>query len=361
MIMKRRTIILARLASLVLSVALLLAGNQPAYASQPCEPPNIIPQSVCDMDSFYGARPRQGPVGWTIFVLSGEPDFYQDDHTFFGGPNLTIWSNGGTFKAGIYTQVPVTPNAGYRASISWGAPNAPDLFGRQLGIDPTGGTDPNAATVIWGPMHWGEGRILNYPPPDVNIDIKARAVGETMTVFFLTDHPSSSGDNLILVDAIALYPDESAPAAIAPPPTAAPEPTATPEPVQEAAAAPAEPALAAASNDMAASAFEPAPVEPPTATSTETPTATPLPTDTPTATPSPTPTATFTPLPTATWTPWPTATLENQLDVTQLQARFRNNERTLNAGLLTLGMMSFGGAGIFGGIFWWLRRRTYGP
>ena len=193
MIMKRRTIILARLASLVLSVALLLAGNQPAYASQPCEPPNIIPQSVCDMDSFYGARPRQGPVGWTIFVLSGEPDFYQDDHTFFGGPNLTIWSNGGTFKAGIYTQVPVTPNAGYRASISWGAPNAPDLFGRQLGIDPTGGTDPNAATVIWGPMHWGEGRILNYPPPDVNIDIKARAVGETMTVFFLTDHPSSSG------------------------------------------------------------------------------------------------------------------------------------------------------------------------
>ena len=52
-------------------------------------------------------------------------------------------------------------------------------------------------------MHWGEGRILNYPPPDVNIDVKARAVGDTMTVFFLTDHPSSSGDNLILVDAIA--------------------------------------------------------------------------------------------------------------------------------------------------------------
>jgi hypothetical protein len=23
-------------------------------------------------------------------------------------------------------------------------------------------------------MHWGEGRILNYPPPDVNIDVRAR-------------------------------------------------------------------------------------------------------------------------------------------------------------------------------------------
>jgi hypothetical protein len=314
------------------------------------------------MDSFYGDRPRQGPVGWTIFVLSGEPDFYQDDHTFFGGPNLTIWSNGGTFKAGIYTQAPVIPGAGYRASISWGAPNAPDLFGRQLGIDPTGGTDPNAPTVIWGPMHWGEGRILNYPPPDVNIDVKARAVGETMTVFFLTDHPSSSGDNLILVDAIALYPDESAPAAIAAPPTNTPEPTATPEP--PAAAAPAADMAAAgamvdaapAAEALAFAAAAPLATETPTAQ----PTATPLPTDTPTATPSPTPTATFTPLPTATWTPWPTATPENPLDAAQLQARLRsNNGRALNAGLLVLGTLSFGGAGIFGGLLWWLRRRSH--
>lgn len=343
--------------ALILIGALLLATTTPARASQPCEPPNVIPQSVCDMDSFYGDRPRQGPVGWTIFVLSGEPDFYQDDHTFFGGPNLTIWSNGGTFKAGIYTQVPVMPGAGYRASISWGAPNAPDLFGRQLGIDPTGGTDPNAPTVIWGPMHWGEGRILNYPPPDVNIDVKARAVAETMTVFFLTDHPSSSGDNLILVDAIALYPDESAPAAVAPPPTNTPEPTATPEPVQE--AAPADLGIAAAAE---AAPIEAAPVieAAPTATETPTllPTATLLPTDTPTATPSPSPTATYTPLPTATWTPWPSVTPAGPLDVSQLQARLRGPSRAVNGALLALGTLSFGGAGVFGGLLWWLRRRT---
>ena len=158
----------------------------------------------------------------------------------------------------------------------------------------------NPDDTVWGPMHWGEGRILNYPPPDVNIDVKARAVGETMTVFFLTDHPSSSGDNLILVDAIALYPDESAPAAIAAPPTNTPEPTATPTAVEEVAASIDDQALAAA----AAPAFEAAATETPTAAPTETPTPTPLPTDTPTATPSPTPTATYTPLPTATWTPW---------------------------------------------------------
>jgi hypothetical protein len=353
MIMKRRNTILAILSAPALVVCLLIASALPAYASQPCEPPNVIPQSVCDMDSFYGDRPRQGPVGWTIFVLAGEPDFYQDDHTFFGGPNLTIWSNGGTFKAGIYTQVPVMPGAGYRASISWGAPNAPDLFGRQLGIDPTGGTDPNAPTVIWGLMHWGEGRILNYPPPDVNIDVKARAVGETMTVFFLTDHPSSSGDNLILVDAIALYPDESAPAAIAVAPTNTPESTATPVPVEEAG-----PVADLAAAAQAAPVFVEAATETPTATPS--PTMTPLPTETPTATPSPTPTATFTPLPTATWTPWPTATPENPLDAEQLQARLRNNGRTVSGGLLALGTLSFGGAGVFGGLLWWLRRRPHG-
>src|SRR5512147_1396367 len=107
--MKRLTRILPPGLTAAFALALLLWSTRPVFASQPCEPPNVIPQSVCDMDSFYGDRPRQAPVGWTIFVLSGEPDFYQDDHTYFGGPNLTIWSNGGTFKAGIYTQVPVTP------------------------------------------------------------------------------------------------------------------------------------------------------------------------------------------------------------------------------------------------------------
>jgi hypothetical protein len=365
MIMKRRFTILAPLLALALAAGLLAATPLSVRASQPCEPPNIIPQSVCDMDSFYGDRPRQGPVGWTIFVLAGEPDFYQDDHTFFGGPNLTIWSNGGTFKAGIYTQVPVTPGAGYRASISWGAPNAPELFGRQLGIDPTGGTDPNAPTVIWGPMHWGEGRILNYPPPDVNIDVKARAVGETVTVFFLTDHPTSSGDNLILVDAIALYPDESAPAAIELPPTNTPEPTATPAPAEEAAivAAAAPPdaaALDAVAIADAALAFEAIPVAAATDTPTVIPTATetPLPTATPTATPSPTATATFTPLPTATWTPLPTVTPEGPFAAGELQASLRSNARTLSGGLLALGTLSFGGAGVFGAMLWWLRRRS---
>ncbi|MBK8045869.1 MAG: hypothetical protein IPK16_01245 [Anaerolineales bacterium] len=335
-----RTLMRRFAAGLALAVVVLLAMPVPSFASEPCNPPNIIPQPVCDFEQFSGDPPRQIPVGWSPFILSGNPSFYQDDHSFFGGPNLTIRDNGGTFKVGIYTQVNVNPGSGYRASISWGAPNAPDLFGRQLGIDPTGGTDPTAATVIWGPMHWGEGRILNYPPPDVNIDVRARALGNTMTVFFLTDHPQSSGDNLILVDAIGLYPDESAPAVELPPtPTPTPAVTDTPTP---------EPVVVAAATD-------PPPTETPTVIPTDTPT--PPPTATATMTPSPTPTATFTPVPTATWTPLPTATPDKPLGVPAARLRTPEVVRAYTASILVLSILSFSSAGIFGSLFVWLRRQ----
>ncbi len=313
-------------------ITALLLWPQRVFASEPCNPPNVIPQSVCDMSGFSGSPPREIPNGWTEFVLEGDPNFSSHHDTFWGAPSLMIRSIGGTFKAGIHTQVAVTPGAGYRASLAWGAPNAPETFGRQLGIDPTGGTDPNAPTVIWGPMHWGEGRILNYPPPDVNIDVKARALGETITVFFLVDHPRSTGDNLIFVDALALYPDESAPQ-VEVPPTATPEP---PPPVEVAAAAV-------------------IPTEVPTATPT--PTETPSPTPSPTATPSPTPTATPSPTftPTATWTPLPTVTPVGGFGATQL------NVATATSGspamLLFLGGLSLGGAGVLGGSYLRLRRR----
>lgn len=331
------------MAGWVVGVLLALARVDLALASEPCNSPNVIPREVCDMDSFYGSPPRQLPVGWNAFVLSGDPNFYQDQHTFFGSFNLTIASTN-PFKAGIYTQVAVTPGAGYRASISWGAPNVPDLFGRQLGIDPTGGTDPTAATVIWGPMHWGEGRILNYPPPDVNIDVRARAVGETMTVFFLTDHPRSAADDLILIDVIALYPDDSAPA-IELPPTATPAPTVA---VQVAAAPPETQALPV--------------VDPPTATATPsaspTPPATATDTATPTATPSPIPTQTPTPLPTATWTPLPSATPVPVLSVQKAQNGVAMMARSVDErGFIVLSGFGFLGALVFGGSWLRLRRR----
>lgn len=346
----------------LLGVGLLWLGaawllTTPVLASEPCNPPNVIPQPVCDMDSFHGEPPRQIPDGWTEFVIYGEPAFMNDPHSYFGSGTLRIWSNGGTFKAGIFTQVGATPGAGYRASIGWGAPNVPDAFSRQLGIDPTGGTDPNSPNVIWGPTHVGEGRMLNYPPGQgPNIDVLARAVNGTVTVFFVTDHPYSTGENLIYVDAIALYPDENAPAAAAPVATAVPPTEPPPAPVAAEAVA-----------RSAAVVVEATPV-PPTPTATALPTATPTPTVTPTPTLTPTPTATPSPTPTATWTPWPTMVAAAPasgrtfsamgLNTITLQRQFENNAgRFYPTGLLLLSLLSFGGAGLFAGSLWWLRRR----
>jgi len=60
-----------------------------------------------------------------------------------------------------------------------------------------------------------------------------------------------------------------------------------------------------------------------------------------------------------TWTPWPTAIPDKDQSFaddaqTQLIALAeRNNPR----GLLAVGLLSFSGAGIFGGSLLWLRRR----
>lgn len=332
------------------TVAAILAGVIPATlarASQPCDPPNVIPQPVCDFDNWHGSPPRELADGWEPFVLSGDVEYARDEHSVFGGGTLRMRNVGSPFKAGIYTVANVTPGAGYRASISWGAPNDPANTGRQLGIDPTGGTDVNAPTVIWGPVHFGDGRILNYPPGEgPNIDVKARALSDRMTVFFLVDHPVSTGDNLIFIDVVGLYPDESAPAAEVPTATNTPEPP-TPEPVVQTAA----PVEAAAPVEEA--------VLPPTETPTTAPSETPTPAPTPTSTATPTPTATATPTITPTWTPWPTSTVEALWSAGGAQARIETVATQAGSrGLMALGTLSLAGAGVLGGSLWWLRRRN---
>ncbi len=274
-----------------LALLLLLAiGVLPVSAQHGCDPGNLIPN--CNLDTFYGSPPRQAPTDWVPFVLAGDLTFMQDQDTKWGAPSLRMWSNGGTFVAGIWTQVGgLTPGVAYKASIGWGAPNEPDAFGRRLGIDPTGATDPNAATVVWGPMHRGPGRMLNYPPPDVNIDVSAVARSATVTVFVYVDHNYSTGDNYIFIDAVSLIVDPVQPVATPVPPTATPAPVI-------AQAAPTAVPPSATPTPTATPTFTPTPTPSPTATATPTPTATLTPT--PTHTPSPTPTSTLPPRPTAT-------------------------------------------------------------
>ena len=325
----------------------------PALAQAPCDPPNILWN--CDFDEFSGSPPRQVPAGWTPFVLEGDLVFMQDVDTVFGAPSLRMWSDGGTFKAGIHTRVGnVQPGIAYKASLGWAAPNAPDAFGRQLGIDPTGGTDPTAPTVIWGAMHRGPGRIVNYPPGEgPNIDVSAVAQAETITLFILVDHNYSTGDNYIFLDAITMFVDPVQPTATpVPPPATAVLPTPTPPPPTATLTPTATPTVTATRTQT------PRVLETPRVC-TATPTATLSPLSSPPMggkeggeMPSPTPSATFTPIPIR--LPSPAAIPTQAQEGNQIPTEAT---RSQSGAFLATGLSALGGAGLLGGAIFRLWRR----
>ena len=330
---------MAILVIMVLPVAVQAEGD-------PCSEGNLIPN--CGFDGFEGSPPRQVPSGWTPFVLSGDLTFMQDTDTMYAVPSLRMWSSGGTFTAGIFTQVGgLQPGATYVVAIGWGGPNEPDTFGRRLGIDPTGGTDPQAPTVVWGPLHYGPGRHLNYPGPyspgNPNLSVSAVAQGPTVTVFVWVEHPTSTGDNLIYLDNVGLRLDPSAPVATATPLPAPPTDTPVPQVAQQVAPPTATPTVP--------------PTVTPTPTTTETPSPTPTATNTPTATPTYTPTPTATPSPTVTPTASPTLRPRPTATPPSLLAQASRTTRRQPTLLLFAGLVSLAGAVGLSGLLWFNWRR----
>ncbi len=91
---------------------------------------------------------------WTIVKLSGNPSIYVDDdrpHVYFK-PALRIDSSN-DFKIALYQKVSADPGKLYYANITilvWPESSSRDDAYRKVGIDPTGGTNPDASTVVWG-------------------------------------------------------------------------------------------------------------------------------------------------------------------------------------------------------------------
>jgi hypothetical protein len=296
----------SRLSSL-LAIALLImlvgaagvaAVRSRAGARNPCsEPGNLAANCGFDVfvDRWNGEKRLQVPDAWWYFVLEGDPDFRPAEDTYWGAPSLCILSDGMNFSAGIYQQVKVTPGVVYQTDIGWAAARCNfqtcGNMERRLGLDPNGGTDPRAPSVVWSRTESGGDKW-----PDLTVS--ARATGPVMTVFVWVHHPSSSGLDEIYLDAVGLWPDPNQPAATvtprpSPTPTRRP-PTRTPKP-----APPTPPATALPPSPTDTETPAPAPTEAPTDTPpprpTATWTATPSPTNTPTASPPPT----LTPLPVA--------------------------------------------------------------
>jgi hypothetical protein len=254
-----------------------------AAAQDPCENPGNKTFN-CQFDTFTAAPGGEVPEGWWPFVLSGHPAFdaASDTPKF---PALRIWADGEGFVAGIYQEVSgVEVGATYEAFVGWAVfQSAGPEMGRAIGIDPTGGTDPQAGSVVWSPEVWEKKRT--------NPELRVRAVAQSdrITVFVRVNNPRTYGADQAFLDAVSLIRDEPVPVV---PPAEIPTDTPVPEPEL-----PPDP--------TATPVLESAPAPDPTATAVPVPTDTPVPTATATETAVPTPTATDTPEPTATSTPSP--------------------------------------------------------
>ena len=83
----------------------------------------------CNFNNFVDrGEGKLTPDGWLPWVTMGSPAFDVDDHgSAPGAPAQRIWSDGGSWTAGLYQQVQVTPGKGYTAKLDWAAPSVEDI------------------------------------------------------------------------------------------------------------------------------------------------------------------------------------------------------------------------------------------
>jgi hypothetical protein len=319
--------------ALLVSLSTISSGVLHAAGAHGCDPNDLIPN--CDFNSFSGNM----PAGFSPVVLSGQVNFApargSASHSA-SGDSLRLDSSG-PYVAAIYTQVGgLQPGTAYKASLGFASGSViASAYGRRLGIDPTGGVDPNSPNVVWGMDYWGDGKYLNYPPPDVNLDVSAAARSPTVTVFVRVDHNQSIPGSVMYIDMVSLIRDP-----VQPPPTAVPP---TPVPT----------------------AIPPTPVPPTAVPPTATPTRTATPTFTATPTHTPTPTAThtptITPTPTATETPTvtPSSTLPPRPSATPgAPSAAQADAAGPHGGFLFGGLGALAGAGVLAGATVVVRRRS---
>ncbi len=178
------------------------------------------------------------PQGWTLVEISGQPALNSTRMEFErradrehgtcytnrafverleGRDSLVIFAQdiestsqpGKPFDVALYQQVAVTPGGHYSAS-GWfvslcGGSNNPNdcpqgyYMAKMLGIDPTGGTDPTAPTVVWV-----ENRAPHTEVRWANLRIGAVAQAAQITLFVRVNSPFQWHGNHAFIDAVSL-------------------------------------------------------------------------------------------------------------------------------------------------------------
>ncbi len=150
------------------------------------------------------------PSGWTgWYTESPRTEDWQNqppngelsaDRARNGVQSMTLYRANGTFTAALYQTVEVPTGARVNASAWYALDVGPDGRSQaRLGIDPAGGDNPFAITVIWSA--WGGGSLSG---DFAELTTSADATGEQVTVFLFTTQTAPSERNRIYWDDAAL-------------------------------------------------------------------------------------------------------------------------------------------------------------
>lgn len=186
------------------------------------------------VDAVQGGE-MQIHEGWQVAILDGTPWLYSTSMQFNGGAcggsahvekiegsdSLAFFAHdlewtdqpGKPFDAAVYQQIAATPGKDYSLS-AWmlslcGGSTVPNdcpnghYMAKMLGIDPTGGTDPLADTVIWVEDRRNfveNGERVGWS----NLRLSAKAQAETITLFGRIRSPFQWHGNHAFIDAFSL-------------------------------------------------------------------------------------------------------------------------------------------------------------
>jgi hypothetical protein len=139
-------------------------------------------------------------VGWQAFVVPGTPasaclnENKNLDNVYSGSRSQEITFDFIQAEAGIYRRADTIPGHRYRIE-AWGkhvrSASPVELL---LGIDPTGGTDWQAASVAWEP--WDEIEEDTW----VRTELVVQATNNSLTVFLKGRHPEAVQGGATLFD-----------------------------------------------------------------------------------------------------------------------------------------------------------------
>jgi hypothetical protein len=152
-------------------------------------------------------------LNWNSFVLSGSPVYqHVDNEQIDPNGSQYIWADISAFDAGIYQTVNgLVPGSYYH--FWWGyalAAKDPggggsvrtNLIGREVGIDLTGGTNPNSPNVGWGVIFWNGQAALNIR----ELSRTFSAETSRATFFLRNINTDTTGRNKVWIDSICMEP-----------------------------------------------------------------------------------------------------------------------------------------------------------